>query len=286
MGRITRNVAVTRVTRGDGRILTDTRAGSTSVEEPLEIRAGGRTLTTTMRTPGHDVELAHGWLYAEGLIASLHDVSTARYCAGAVGPEGRNTYNLLDIDLDTAPDTTARRAPTIPLQLAPPAPGAGSACGVSGEQTISELLHRVPSPGDSLALDPELVMGLPAALRAQQKPVRKTGGIHAAGAFGADGAALVVREDIDAHNAADKVVGHMLLEEQLPAVGTILVVTSRASFELAKKAAAAGFSALVAAGPASSLAVELARRAGVALAGDAGEEGFRLYAGELQEGRH
>lgn len=265
MGRITQNFAVTRVTREGGRIRTDTRAGTTSVEEPLEIRAGGKTLVTTMRTPGHDVELAHGWLYAEGLIASLNDVSTARYCAGAVGPEGRNTYNLLDIDL-------ARRAPA-----------AASACGVSGEQTISELLHRAPGPLEPLALDPELVMALPAALRKEQKPARKTGGIHAAGAFAPDGTALAVREDIDARNAADKVVGHLLLEENLPAAGTILVVSSRASFELAQKAAAAGFSALVAAGPASSLAVELSRRAGMALAGSVSGEGFRLYAGELQE---
>ena len=99
MGRINRSFAVTRVTREDGVIRTDTRADTVSVEEPLEIRAGGTTLTSTMRTPGHDIELAHGWLFAEGLISSPDDVTSARYCAGAVGPEGENTYNLLDIDL-------------------------------------------------------------------------------------------------------------------------------------------------------------------------------------------
>ena len=277
MGRINRSFAVTRVTREDGIIRTDTRADTVSVEEPLEIRAGGTTLTSTMRTPGHDIELAHGWLYAEGLITSPDDVTTARYCAGAVGPAGENTYNLLDIDLATT------ATPVTPefIRLTP----TSSACGVCGSQSISELLHRAHAPIEPVTLDPDLVMELPGKLRAGQKQFRKTGGIHAAGAFDMDGNALVIREDIGRHNAADKVIGHLLLENKLPAKDMILVMSSRASFELVQKAAMAGFPALVAVSAASSLAVELARQAGMALVGFAREERFNLYAGALSDER-
>ena len=277
MGRINRSFAVTRVTREDGIIRTDTRADTVSVEEPLEIRAGGTTLTSTMRTPGHDIELAHGWLYAEGLITSPDDVTTARYCAGAVGPAGENTYNLLDIDLATT------ATPVTPefIRLTP----TSSACGVCGSQSISELLHRAHAPIEPVTLDPDLVMELPGKLRAGQKQFRKTGGIHAAGAFDMDGNALVIREDIGRHNAADKVIGHLLLENKLPAKDMILVMSSRASFELVQKAAMAGFPALVAVSAASSLAIELARQAGMALVGFAREERFNLYAGALSDER-
>lgn len=277
MGRINRSFAVTRVTREDGVIRTDTRADTVSAEEPLEIRAGGTTLTSTMRTPGHDIELAHGWLFAERLISSPDDVTTARYCAGAVGPEGENTYNLLDIDLA---GTAAPVTPNL-IRLTPTT----SACGVCGTQSISELLHRTHAPIEPVALDPDLIMALPGKLREGQKQFRKTGGIHAAGAFDLDGNALVIREDIGRHNAADKVIGHLLLENKLPAKDTILVMSSRASFELVQKAAMAGFPALVAVSAASSLAVELARQAGMALAGFAREERFNLYAGALAGGR-
>lgn len=278
MSRINRRFAVTKVTRGEGanagRLLTDTRADTVTVEEPLEIRAGGTTLTTTMRTPGHDIELAHGWLYAEGLISTVDDVTTARYCAGSQNPEGTNTYNLLDIDLSTS------AKPVTPdfIRLTPTT----SACGVCGTQSISELLHKVPAAISPIALDPELVMSLPERLAAEQQQFRKTGGIHAAGAFDLDGNPIVVREDIGRHNAADKVIGHLLLDGRLPATDMILVMSSRASFELVQKAAMAGFPALVAVSAASSLAVELAREAGMALAGFTRADRFNLYAGELK----
>ncbi|WP_291313210.1 formate dehydrogenase accessory sulfurtransferase FdhD [Corynebacterium sp. UBA2622] len=273
MGRINRSFAVTRVTRSDGTVYTSTRTDTVSVEEPLEIRADGRSVVTTMRTPGNDIELAHGWLYAEGLITSAADVTTARYCAGAVGPEGENTYNLLDVEL------AGSAAPVTPdfIRLTPTT----SACGVCGTQSISELLHRTHAPIEPIELDPGLVMSLPARLREGQKQFRKTGGIHAAGAFDLDGSPLVIREDIGRHNAADKVVGHLLMEEKLPARNMILVMSSRASFELVQKAAMAGFPALVAVSAASSLAVELARQAGMALAGFTREERFNLYSGTL-----
>lgn len=277
MSRINRRYAVTRVTRGtgahEGRFFTDTRADTVTAEEPLEIRAGGKTLTTTMRTPGHDIELAHGWLYAEGLIKRAEDVTTARYCAGAIGPAGENAYNLLDIDL------AATATPVSPdfIRLTPTT----SACGVCGTQSISEILHKTHQAIEPVALDPELIMALPELLAAEQQQFKKTGGIHAAGAFDLDGNPIVVREDIGRHNAADKVIGHLLLDDALPAREIILVMSSRASFELVQKAAMAGFPALVAVSAASSLAVELAREAGIALAGFTRRDRFNLYAGQL-----
>ncbi|OFT77505.1 sufurtransferase FdhD [Corynebacterium sp. HMSC30G07] len=274
MSRINRRFAVTKVTRKpEGGFVTDTRADTVTVEEPLELRAGGETINTTMRTPGHDIELAHGWLYAEGLIKRAEDVITARYCAGSQNPEGTNTYNLLDIDL--APSAK----PLTPdfIRLTPTT----SACGVCGTQSISELLHRTHAPIQPIKLDPELVMSLPDRLAEHQQQFRKTGGIHAAGAFDLEGNPIVVREDIGRHNAADKVIGHLLLNDALPAHNLILVMSSRASFELVQKAAMAGFPALVAVSAASSLAVELAREANMALAGFTRGDRFNLYAGEL-----
>ena len=280
MSRINRRFAVTKVTLADDnaeggpQFYTDTRADTVTVEEPLEIRAQGQTLTSTMRTPGHDVELAHGWCFAEGLINSAEDVRTARYCAGAVGPDGENTYNLLDMELaDTAQPVTPdfiRLTPTT------------SACGVCGTQSISELLHKVRTPIEPIELDPALIVEMPERLRAEQKQFRKTGGIHAAGAFDLEGNPIVVREDIGRHNAADKVIGHLLLEGALPARDMILVMSSRASFELVQKAAVAGFPALVAVSAASSLAVELAREANMALAGFVRNRRFNLYSGTLR----
>ena len=279
MSRINRRFAVTKVTvpeeGEDGpKFYTDTRADTVTVEEPLEIRAQGKTLTSTMRTPGHDVELAHGWCFAEGLITSAEDVRTARYCAGAVGAGGENTYNLLDMELaETAQPVTPEF-----IRLTPTT----SACGVCGTQSISELLHKVRTPITPIELDPELIVELPERLRAEQKQFRKTGGIHAAGAFDLKGNPIVVREDIGRHNAADKVIGHLLLDGALPARDMILVMSSRASFELVQKAAVAGFPALVAVSAASSLAVELAREANMALAGFVRNRRFNLYAGKLR----
>ncbi|OIR40318.1 formate dehydrogenase accessory sulfurtransferase FdhD [Corynebacterium sp. NML130628] len=275
MSRINRRFAVTKVTRTDSGFARDTRADTVTVEEPLAIRATGDTLTTTMRTPGHDIELAHGWMYAEGLIRSAEDVRSARYCAGAVGPNGENTYNTLDIDL------SASAAPAAPqfIRLTTTT----SACGVCGTQSIDDILHKTPNPITPVALDPDLVMRLPEALAAGQKQFRKTGGIHAAGAFTFDGELVVIREDIGRHNATDKVIGHLLLEGLLPASDLILVVSSRASFELVQKAAMAGFPAMVAVSAASSLAVELARETKMALAGFVRGERFNLYSGELAD---
>lgn len=274
MGRITRDFAVTRVTvEPDGSFSTDTRADSVAGEEPLEVQVNGTTLTTTMRTPGHDVELVHGFLHGEGLITSKQDVAEARYCSGT-DSQGRNTYNLLEVALARG--------------VRPPGPEfvratvTTSACGVCGSTSIEQIMGKRAHPIEPVELDPRVVVSLPEKLRAAQKAFRRTGGIHAAGAFTLEGEPVVIREDIGRHNAADKVIGSLLLDDRLPAKDLILVMSSRASFELVQKAVMAGFPALVAVSAASSLAVDLAREAGMALTGFTRGERFNLYSGALR----
>lgn len=275
--RVNARFAVTRVRLDDDGQLTqvDTRADTVAGEEPLEIRVDGQTITTTMRTPGHDVELAHGFLHSEGHIQAAADVTTARYCAGST-VNGENTYNLLDVELARQ---NVIELSDLRLGLTT------SACGVCGTSSIEQLQHKLPHPIPHWEVDPQLIAAIPDRLREHQKQFKKTGGIHAAAAFTMDGEPVVVREDIGRHNAADKVIGHLLLEGRLPAHDLVLVVSSRASFELVQKAAMAGFPALIAVSAASSLAVETAREAGMALVGFARGNRFNLYSGQLDRSR-
>lgn len=278
MGRITRSAAVTKVTlppadQPDGTLTIDTRADLLSVEEPLELRVNGTTFTTTMRTPGDDTEWAHGFLLGEGVIHQAEDVASARYCAGATGPHGENTYNVLNVELAAhVPPPSAQS-----IRLTPTT----SACGVCGSSSIEKIMGSCPAPLPAHPLDPDVVVRVPEILREHQKSFRKTGGIHAAGAFTLEGQPIVVREDIGRHNAADKVIGHLLLNNRLPAEDLLLVMSSRASFELAQKAIAARFSALLAVSAATSLAVDLAREANLGLVGFIRGRRFNLYSGRI-----
>lgn len=288
MGRLNRSVAATKyVRKPDGSFSKDRRADAITAEEPLEIRVNGATVTTTMRTPGHDLELAHGFLHSEGQIRSAADISTARYCAGA-GPDGQNTYNVLDINStyqppasqgDGSAGSTLFPTTATPLRLTI----TNSACGVCGSGSIESIMEKSYRQIKPIKLTPELVLSLPEQLREHQTLFRKTGGIHAAAVFEEDGTFLVAREDIGRHNAADKVIGHLLLEDSLQSNGRILVMSSRASFELVQKAIMAGFSALITVSAASSLAVDLAREAGLTLIAFARENRFNLYAGEMDD---
>ena len=276
MGRITQNLQVPRVVSTDTEIFVNTRPDTVAVEEPLEIRVNGTNLTTTMRTPGHDIELVHGLLLAEGLIKDASEVSTARYCAGAVGPDNQNTYNVLE--LDVVPANPRRELNLVSVQRNLPT---SSACGVCGTTSIEQLMSKKGWPIDPIAPDPRMIITLPDKLREKQKMFDKTGGVHAAGLATLDGELLVVREDVGRHNAADKVIGNMLMAGELPLRDTILVMSSRASFELVQKAAMAGIPGVIAVGAATSLAVDAARDAGIFLAGFVRGNKFNHYAGEL-----
>jgi FdhD protein len=234
------------------------RPDTVAVEEPLEIRLDGAPFAVTMRTPGDDIDLVHGFLHAEGVIADRTDVVLARYCAGR-DDDGENTYNVLDVSL----------AP----HVQPPDPGlrrnvlTTSACGLCGSTSIDQVLRTGRfGPDLDLQLSAELVAAAPELLRARQPTFDRTGGLHGAGLLGADGQLRCVREDVGRHNAVDKVIGWALREDALPLRGTALVVSSRASFELTQKAVLAGIGMLIAVSAPSSLAVELAERAGLCLA--------------------
>lgn len=291
MGRLTDNARVTKVRIGTGRDGADeydTRADTLAVEEPLQIRVDGTDLTTTMRTPGHDVELAHGLLHAEGVITSMEDVATARYCAGAVGPDNANTYNTLDVALRPAPTSALPELPVLPLRTISTT---NSACGVCGTTSIDDLVKEKRYTLTAEHPTAELVVSMPRRLSEGQKAFRKTGGIHAAGAFTVDGRPLLIREDVGRHNAVDKVIGALLMDDRLPGdvrlrgsdqdAAVYLVVSSRASFELVQKAVLAGFSGLIAVSAATSLAVDTAREAGLLLTGFTRDNRFNLYSGEL-----
>lgn len=268
MGRVTVRRPVVRV-REQG---VARRPDALAAEEPLEIRVDGRSLAVTMRTPGHDVELAHGFLLTEGVITSPADIGTARYC-DSVDDSGRNTYNVLDVALApgvTAPDDSVeRRFYTT------------SSCGVCGKASLDAVRTRTafPPAADPARFPAEVLFELPDALRAAQKVFDSTGGLHGAGLFSADGALLVAREDVGRHNAVDKVLGHALLTGRVPAAGTVLMVSGRASFELTQKAVMAGVPALAAVSAPSSLAAEMADDAGMTLVGFLRGRSMNIYAG-------
>ncbi len=234
---------------------------------------GGRSLAITMRTPGHDVDLAAGFLVSEGFIYRGEQFGAARYCAGAT-EEGLNTYNVLDVTLAPgvpAPDPSLERAFFTT-----------SSCGLCGKASIDAVrtksMHAVDA--DPLRIDPELLVALPERLRAEQAVFDKTGGLHAAGLFdGVSGELLVLREDVGRHNAVDKVVGWALKEDRLPLRGTVLVVSGRSSFELAQKASMAGIPFLASVSASSSLAAELATELGMTLVGFLRGNTMVIYAG-------
>lgn len=240
------------------------------VEEPMTIQLDGTTVSTTMRTPGHDYELAVGFCHTEGLLdgAAVHGV---RYCAN--GSAAESEWNVVTVD-------TGGRAPA-------PRPRLGnttSSCGLCGNDAIDELCERLvllPALADGgLPISLDVLQAAPAAVREAQALFGSTGSVHAAAAFTATGEVLLVREDVGRHNAVDKVIGRMLLDGALPATGLGLFVSGRASFELAQKAWAAGFSSLVAVSAPTALAVHTARRAGLVLAGFVRDDRMNVYSPE------
>ena len=260
------------------------------VEEPLEIRVDGRPLVVTMRTPGHDEELAAGFLHAEGMVGGSADIASLRAIAGdrARGAGGGAArIRVTDFAGDRVEVTLAgggAMGAPVPEPAAPgaepaapiapaPAPGrefrATAACGVCGKASMDELDQALP-PVAPVECRPGLWEKLPNRLRAEQTLFHATGGIHAAGVFTLDGELLCVREDIGRHNAVDKAIGHFVLRGALPLRDRILVVSGRAGFELVQKALMAAIPAMVSVGAASSVAVDMAAAAGMALYSFAG----------------
>lgn len=269
MGRVTVRKPVLRINAGDAR----TRPDALAAEEPLELRIDANALTVTMRTPGHDVELAHGFLLTEGVITSGEDIATARYC-DSPGPDGRNTYNVLDLRLTPGvapPDASVQRNFYTT-----------SSCGVCGKAALDAVRLRTQHPPaeDPLTITVETLTELPGRLRESQRVFDATGGLHAAGLFNAEGELLAVREDVGRHNAVDKVLGWALLEGRIPLSGHGLLVSGRASFELVQKAAMAGVSLLAAVSAPSSLAVDLAAEQGMTLVGFLRGQSMNVYTGQ------
>lgn len=266
MGRVTVRRPIRTISGGGDRRRQDVLAG----EEPLELRVGGKALAVTMRTPGHDVELAHGFLLTEGVLTDREDVLVARYCDGT-DDEGRNTYNVLDVVLGPG--------------VAPPEVGVErnfyttSSCGVCGKAALDAVRVRSRfTPGSAdFAVTADVLIGLPKALRDRQRVFAATGGLHAAALFDRAGTLLAVREDVGRHNAVDKVLGWALLEGRVPLYDAGLLVSGRASFELVQKAALAGVPMLAAVSAPSSLAVDLAAESGVTLVGFLRDSSMNVY---------
>jgi len=246
------------------------RAEAVALEEPLEIRVAGDTFAVTMRTPGNDRELALGLLFAEGVISSTDDVSAIAHC-GRTGDAAREGT------IDVTPSPGARLA--LPDDL----PGrrgtlTTSACGVCGRQSIDDLVARLTPLPTGPALPASALARAVASLADDQPLFAETGGCHAAALITFSGVRAAGFEDVGRHNAVDKVVGAMLLARRVPLAEHVLAVSGRTSFEVVQKAALAGIPVVAGVSAPSSLAVELAVRAGVTLAGFVRGQGFNVYA--------
>jgi FdhD protein len=241
------------------------------IEEPLEIRVSGDTLAITMRTPGSDRELVLGFLWAEGIISSVKDVAAIAHC-GRPGNEGfGNTIEVTPAPgakLRLPAETAVRRGTLV-----------SSACGVCGRTSIDDLLARCAPVGRGGTMGSLAVARAVAALRARQPLFARSGGCHAASLATREGEHLATFEDVGRHNAVDKLVGSRLLAGALPAVDHALVVSGRTSFEIVQKAVVAGIPIVIGVSAASSLAVDVAERAGVTLVGFARGGDFFVYAG-------
>jgi len=250
---VTRGRTATMLTqRWDGHELRR-RPDQLIVEEPLEVRLDGHVVATTMRTPGHDFELAVGLLHGDGLLGGAA-VLSCRYCG--TGPAVDTEFNVVSVD-------TGGAAPVPAPRLA----ATSTACGLCGSTAIEELRDRIAPIPVGEAWSMELLVGVPARVHPDQDLFASTGAVHAAAAFDRTGAPVVVREDIGRHNAVDKVVGRLLLDGRLPGTDLGIYVSGRAGFEIVQKAWAAGCSAVVAVSAPSALAVDAARQAGMTLVG-------------------
>jgi FdhD protein len=264
-----RSVELTQVTEWDDgsvRSLQD----SLAAEEPLEIRIGGIPVTVTMRTPGHDLELSAGFLLTEGIVHSADQIAGLH----AVAPENGVRSNVVEVELkDTEFDSGASQRNFY----------AASSCGICGKASIDAIRVRgLRQPDRGFRVDPEILCRLPETLRSEQAVFSRTGGLHAAALFDADGQLIVLREDIGRHNAVDKIAGWAFLEKKLPLSRHVMVVSGRGGFEIVQKALAAGIPILASVSAPSSLAVKLARELGLTLVGFLRGRRFVIYSSEFR----
>jgi len=246
------------------------REDRVSVEEPLEIRVGGEPLAVTMRTPGDDFDLAAGWLVAEGIVSRPEQIARIEHCRDVRSPEEEG--NVVVVRTTEPAGAALDRARRLLLT--------SSSCGLCGKGSIESIHGRFPPVLSPARTDAAVLRRLPDALRGAQANFAETGGLHAAGVFSLSGELLACREDIGRHNAVDKVIGFLFRQGRLPLSETILAISGRASFEIVQKALAASMPIVAAVSAPSSLAIDLARDAGIALVGFLREGGFNLYSGE------
>ncbi|MCC6441954.1 MAG: formate dehydrogenase accessory sulfurtransferase FdhD [Armatimonadetes bacterium] len=253
----------------------ETRCDDLTTEEPMEIRviAGPKELchriAVTMRTPGHDFELAAGFLLAEGVIRDRRAIRSISYCTDPGEPQH---YNIVNV----------RLAPGVPFDASRLSRNVftASSCGICGKNALEQVQALCAEPPvGAFRLPADYWLALPDLLRRAQSLFARTGGLHATALFDTEGCLLLLREDIGRHNAFDKLNGSLLLAGRLPASETVAVVSGRASFELVQKALIAGIPALASVGAPSSLAADLARAHGMTLIGFLRESRFNIYCG-------
>jgi len=240
-----------------------------AAEEPLEIRVGDDPLSVTMRTPGHDRELAAGFLFTEGLIQHRKQIIKLEI---AEPRDGTNRGNVIQAELspEVTPDFAKMKRHFF----------AASSCGICGKASINSIRSRLlAAPNPDFRLDAELLVQMPDALRSSQDVFQRTGGLHAAALFDPRGKLLVLREDIGRHNTVDKVIGWALLEGRVPLSDSVLLVSGRGGFEIVQKAIVAGVPVVASVSAPSSLAVQLARELGLTLIGFLRGRRFVVYAG-------
>lgn len=267
-------VEITKVSAEGNKVIPDLMA----VEEPLEIRIGfgalserqQKSLSVTMRTPGHDYELAIGFLFTEGIIDSFDQVESIKYCEDVGRQEEKE--NVVRVELK----------PAVNLELGKLQRNfyTTSSCGVCGKSSIEAVHVSCKQIHDEIKIEKKIIHTLSDKLRDAQQIFEYTGGLHAVGLFDLKGKLLLIREDVGRHNAMDKIVGACLFKEDIPLSEAILLVSGRASFELVQKALRAGVPIMAAVGAPSSLAVNLARDLGMTLMGFVRGGSFNIYCGK------
>jgi FdhD protein len=256
-------VPIMEIIRWDGDI-AQTVQDELSEEEPLEIRVRGRAVSVTMRTPGHDAELAAGFLLTEGIIQARQDVLRIEHCGQNENDNVINVILAAEVPVDFKKLTRHVFA--------------SSSCGLCGKATIESVRGQFPAVRSGIVIGAELLATLPARMRAAQTAFARTGGLHAAAVFNADGELIVAREDVGRHNAVDKVIGHCLIDRAMTLEAAVLLVSGRASFEIMQKALAARLPIIAAVSAPSTLAAEFAAQSGQTLVGFLRDRRMNVYA--------